>query len=114
MTGLQGLTHEYHSTEWVVRVTAPNVTADLVYEGLLAYPAPGASGVPVSNGATSLLFGGNPVIHYTNPELLRVTNATLPGHMFSGVVHRQVEVENGWFVIKTWGLGRAEDGLSKN
>lgn len=33
--------------------------------------------------------------------------------MFSGVVHRQIEVENGWFVIKTWGLGRAEDGLSK-
>jgi len=49
----------------------------------------------------------NPVIHNVDPTNLSVTNITLPGHIFEGIVHREVVIEDGWYVIRTTGVGDA-------
>ena len=108
-----GATHDYHSTDWIVRVDTPNVSAALVYQGLLAYPAPGASGIPVTTGTVSYLLGGAPVVHLVSPNYQTVTNVTLPDHVLSGLVIRQVDVKDGWYVIENRGIGWSSSGWSQ-
>ena len=90
-------THRYVSTERILRADTPNISIHTIFDGLRRFPAIGG-GQPVETGTVSRLPGltsPNPVYHIVDSNALSVTNVTLPGHAFDGIVHRTVTVENG-------------------
>lgn len=106
-------THRYISTERIIRADTPNISINTIFDGLTRFPAIGG-GQPVVTGTVSQLPGitsPNPVYHIVDSSTLSVTNVTLPGHLFDGIVHRTVTIENGWYVIKTLGVGNAPENF---
>ena len=83
-------------------------TAQSVYDnGLKILPGPGGDGQPMQNGAISRLFVG-PTQHMFDDKNLTVRNVALDGHVLSGVVTRQVVMdERGWVYVQTSKVGPA-------
>jgi hypothetical protein len=100
--------HQYDVRTGVCVITNPNCTIENVFEALKRFPAPGATGEPVYNGAitdvTPLNLG--PVVHYVNPDTYSVTNVTTGTHqLYPGIVFSQVYRDGEIICVQSIGFG---------
>ena len=87
-------------------------TSDNAYQGLLRYPAPGASGDPIQDEQTSFALPVGNVRHEVYPERKMVYNVTLPSEhvLHPGIVQRWIDESANQVTIKTYGEGTGNFG----
>jgi hypothetical protein len=102
--------HSYDVRTGICLVTNPNCTVENVFEALKRYPAPGATGESIYDGATTNVtigpFGAGPVVHYLDPSGNAVINVTTSGHLlYPGLVFRQVYQDGDLIAVQSIGFG---------
>jgi hypothetical protein len=102
-----GKLHQYQVEHEICQIQpgiqSSRCNPETVFEGLLRFPAPGFSGVPIFNGQISWVQIGN-VEHRISD--LKIRNITLEGHLLHpGIAERKVVVKNNRIVVETFGSG---------
>ncbi|WP_029413739.1 phosphocholine-specific phospholipase C [Paracidovorax oryzae] len=95
--------------------TTPGCTFGNVAEGLMRYPAPGASGEPIKNKQSGFAFPVGPVTHVVSPDRSMVTNITEKSHLlYPGIVRRWVSESANEVTVHTYGEGVGPMGKMNN
>ncbi|BFO56442.1 RHS repeat-associated core domain-containing protein [Acidovorax sacchari] len=95
--------------------TTPGCTFGNVAEGLMRYPAPGASGEPIANKQSGFAFPVGPVTHVVSPDRSMVTNITEKSHLlYPGIVRRWVSESANEVTVHTYGEGVGPMGKMNN
>ncbi|MBP0714258.1 RHS repeat-associated core domain-containing protein [Burkholderia sola] len=99
------LFHSYNVTNSCSKINK-GCTLNNAKEGLLKYPAPGASGQPIKDGQEGFAIPVGPVRHVVKNNGEMVVNITKPGHLlYPGIVRRWVTDDGNSVTIHTYGEG---------
>ncbi len=106
--------HSYNVSNSCQKNT-PGCTFGNVAEGLMRYPAPGASGEPIANKQSGFAFPVGPVTHVVSPDRSMVTNITEKSHLlYPGIVRRWVSESANEVTVHTYGEGVGPMGKMNN
>jgi hypothetical protein len=115
--------HRYEFKDFLCRLDEPGCTPQAAYDALRRHAVPGTAQrhEPVLDDepseATFVGVGGGKVRTRVEPSSLSIVNITEPNHVFHrGFVQRQIVVEEGKVLIRTFGMGnnRSPDQATQN